>query len=98
MEKLNILLAVIPSILSCCLSCFYTYLQYKKSKEPPKDEVWETATKMICARGENLDSDDFAELYSELKFFKDHPDCIYRHTTIRCAMNAKKVSESEPLE
>ena len=95
MDTLTIILAVFPSVLSCALSIFYAYLQYKKSKEPPKDEVWETATKMICAKGGNLDSDDFAELYSELKFFKDHPNCIYDHTTIRFAM---KAMQKEPEE
>ena len=92
MDNLAIILAVVPSVLSCALSIFYAYLQYKKSKEPPKDEVWETATKIICANGGNVYSDDFAELYLELKFFKENPEFVQQHKTIRNAMNAKKAA------
>ena len=88
MNNLTLILAVIPSILSCAISVFYAYIAYKKSKEPPKDEVWETATKIICSNGGNVYSDDFAELYSELKFFKEHPDIVQNHTTIREAMKS----------
>lgn len=90
MDTLTLLLALIPSFLSCAISVFYAYLEYKKSKEPPKDEVWETATKIICANGGNVYSDDFAELYLELKFFKENPEYVQQHNTIRNAMNAKK--------
>ena len=93
MDSLLMLLTLIPSILSCCVSVFYAYLQYKKTKEQPKDEVWETATKIICSNGGNVYSDDFAELYMELKFFKEHPDLVQQHHTIRNAM--QKASGSE---
>lgn len=95
MDSLTIILAVVPSVLSCALSIFYAYLQYKKSKEPPRDEVWETATKIICANGGNVDSDDFAELYLELKFFKEHPELVQQHNTIR---NAMRSMQKEPQE
>lgn len=95
MDSLTIILAVVPSVLSCALSIFYAYLQYKKSKEPPRDEVWKTATKIICANGGNVDSDDFAELYLELKFFKEHPELVQQHNTIR---NAMRSMQKEPQE
>jgi len=96
MDNLTLLLVVIPSILSCAISVFYAYIAYKKSKEPPKDEIWETATKIICSNGGDVYSDDFAELYSELKFFKEHPDLVQKHHTIRNAMIAmKKESEAK---
>ena len=69
------------------------YLAYKKSKEPPKDEIWETATKILCSHGDTVYSEDFIELYSELKFFKEHPDLDYSSTNIESAM--RKVSEKE---
>lgn len=94
MDYLLIVIAVVPSVLSCLISLFYAYLAYKKSKEPPKDEVWETATKIICANGGNVYSDDFAELYTELKFFRDHPDLCRNHQTIRQAIKAHS-EESE---
>lgn len=95
MDTLTIILAVVPSVLSCALSVFYAYLQYKKSKEPVKDEVWETATKIICSNGGSVYSDDFAELYLELKFFKEHPELVQQHNTIR---NAMKAMQEEPEE
>ena len=94
MDTLTFLLALIPSALSCAISVFYAYIEYKKTKEPPKDEVWETATNIICSNCGNVDSDDFAELYLELKFFKDNPDLVMQHNSIRQAMKAKKI-ESE---
>jgi hypothetical protein len=87
---MTLLLALIPSFLSCAISIFYAYLEYKRSKEPTKDEVWETATKIICSNGGNVYSDDFAELYSELKFFKENPEFVKQHSSIRNAMNAMK--------
>ena len=41
-----IILACISVILSSAVSVFYAYLAYKKSQEPPKDEVWEAALKL----------------------------------------------------
>lgn len=90
MDKLILALAVVPSILSCGISVFYAYLAYKKTKEKPKDEVWETATKILCAQGGIPGSDDFAELYLELKFFKENPELCQQHRTIRKAMEARK--------
>ena len=90
MEKFIVLLAVVPSVLSCGLSVFYAYLAYKKTKEEPKDEVWETATRMLCAQSGAPDSDDFAELYLELKFLKENPELCHQHRFIRKAMEAKK--------
>lgn len=94
MDAFILLLALIPSFLSCAISVFYAYIEYKKSKEPPKDEIWETATNIICSNGGDACSDDFAELYLELKFFKDNPDLVQQHNTIRQAMKAKK---TEPV-
>lgn len=90
MDRLILILAVVPSILSCGISVFYAYLAYKKSKEEPKDELWETATKIICTRGGIPCSDDFAELYLELKFFKENQELCQQHRLIRKAMEAKK--------
>lgn len=90
MDKLLLILAVVPSILSCGISVFYAYLAYKKTKEEPKDEVWETATKILCSQGNAPCSDEFAELYLELKFFKENPELCQEHKFIRKAMEAKK--------
>lgn len=72
MERLIVIAALISSVMSSCISLLYAYIAYKKSKEPPNDEIWETATKIICSDGGMKDSDGFARLYEELKFFKDN--------------------------
>lgn len=90
MDSSLTLIALIPSILSCAVSIFYAILEYKKQKESEKDEVWETATKMICSNGGDVYSEDFAELYIELKFFKENQALIQKHRTIRKAMDAKE--------
>lgn len=72
MERLIVIAALISSVMSSCISLLYAYIGYKKSKEPPNDEIWETATKIICSDGGMKDSDEFARLYEELKFFKDN--------------------------
>lgn len=86
MDNLTLILAVVPSVMSCLVSVFYAYLIYKKSKEPKKDEIWETATKIICSNSGTSYSDDFAELYAELKFFKENQETCKKYPTIRKAM------------
>lgn len=71
MDYAIMILAIIPSILSVIVSGIYAYIALKKAKEPPKDEAWETATKIICSRSGLVYSDDFIELYTELKTFKE---------------------------
>lgn len=70
METLILVFALISSVLSAIVSLLYAYIAYKKSKEPPKDEIWETVTKIICNSDSMKYADDFAFLYEELKFFK----------------------------
>lgn len=89
MDILNTIVVLIPSVLSLCVSGIYAYIALKKVKEPPRDEVWETTTKLLCSRDYEATSDDFAELYSKLKFFKEHPEALEGHTFISAAMSAR---------
>lgn len=67
-----IILACISVIVSSALSVFYAYLAYKKSQEPPKDEIWETAL-ALCRKDDAFDrSDCFARTYILLKMFKEN--------------------------
>ena len=65
-----IILACISVIVSSAVSVFYAYLAYKKSQEPPKDEVWEAALKLCegYEYGERIDV--FATTYVTLKELK----------------------------
>lgn len=65
-----ITLACISVIVSSAVSVFYAYLAYKKSQEPPKDEIWEAALKLCegYEYGERIDV--FATTYVALKELK----------------------------
>lgn len=73
MDKLTLVLAFISTVLSSCVSLIYAYIAYKKSKEPPKDEIWETATKILCnSNSADRNADEFAMIYESLKLFKEN--------------------------
>lgn len=73
MDILTTIVVLIPSILSLCVSGIYAYVALKKAKEPPKDEIWETATKILCnSKNSVMGADDFADIYEQLKLFKDN--------------------------
>lgn len=86
MSPLTVIAILIPSILSFLTSAFYAYLGYKRMKEPPKDEVWETTTRLLSGTGNQIYSDDFAELYRELKFIKETGANFPSHYPVKRAM------------
>lgn len=89
MNILSTAIIIIPSILSLCVSGIYAYIALRKAREPQKDEIWETALKLMCAKDDCYSSaDDFVKLYRELKFFKDHPEKIEGFTMIETAMES----------
>lgn len=65
-----ITLACISLVVSSIFSGVYAYLAYKKSQEPPKDEVWEAALKLTadCPYGSRIDV--FASTYVALRALK----------------------------
>lgn len=73
-DILSTIVVLIPSVLSLCVSGIYAYIALKKAKEPQKDEIWETATRIMCSSGQSTYADEFIELYVQLKFFKEHQD------------------------
>ncbi|MGN0774924.1 MAG: hypothetical protein ACI4MP_14160 [Candidatus Ventricola sp.] len=82
---------VLPSILYFFTSVIQTLVTLKKLKESQKDEVWETATKLLCKTNEQADATDFAMLYNELKYFKAHPEWTIEKGSLRSVM----MSDSE---
>lgn len=73
MESLIIIVALISSVMSSIISLLYAYIAYKKSQEPPKDEIWETATRILCSSEKtDKNADEFAMIYESLKLFKDN--------------------------
>lgn len=68
----------------------------KKNIEISKDEIWETATKILCNSNSSMkDSDDFARLYEELKFFKDNGCSMDGINSLSYAVREKYMQESQ---
>lgn len=96
MDVLTAIVILIPSTLSLFTSSIYAYIALKKAKEPPKDEIWETATRILCNSGTSMkDSDDFARLYEELKFFKDNGCSMDGVNSLSYAVREKYMQESQ---
>ena len=94
MDILTILAIAIPSTLSVINSIIHTYISLKKAKEPPKDEIWETTTKLICSGViPVVGADEFADVYEQLKLFKDNGCSMKDITTLSHAVMTKHKSE-----
>lgn len=65
------ILLIVPCVFSCITTVIYAYIAYQNFKKP-RDEVWETATKICQSNGKYTDANEFAQIYEQLKFFKDH--------------------------
>lgn len=89
MNLLTAIAVTVPSTLSLVTSMIYAYIALKKSKEAPKDEVWEAALRLMCSKDDCYSSaDEFANLYLQLKFFKEYPEKLNGFSSIEQAINA----------
>lgn len=95
MDILSTVVVLVPSVLSLLVSGIYAYIALKKANEPPKDEVWETATKMICASSApGGDADEFADLYEQLKLFKENGCSMGGYNSLFSAIEEKRKLEA----
>lgn len=97
MDILTTIVVLIPSVLSVFVSGIYAYIALKKANEPPKDEIWETATKILCSSDTSpqFSADDFAFLYEELKFFKENGCSMKDINTLSFAVREKHKQEQQ---
>ena len=83
-------LSIVSVITSCIVAVVHAVIAYRKSKEPPKDEVWQTALQITLRdTGGLCTPDDFAVNYELLKAFKDNGCSLSGENTIG-AMFRKK--------
>lgn len=100
MDELIIVFALITSVLSSCVSLLYGYIAYKKSKEPPKDEIWETETKILCSReSSDMDknADEFALIYESLRLFKENGYSKDGIISLEYEIRDKNISKEEAI-
>lgn len=64
---------------------FHLWLDWKKSQEPPKDEAWETATRICHANDNAFAGYDFFEIYRDLRFIQEHFEEIKDFRTLEQA-------------
>ena len=79
------IVGIVSTICSCVVSCFYAYINYKRSMKQ-KDEYWEAALQITLRSDGNAET--MKDIYEQLRFWKEHPDEVRRHLTIANAMNA----------
>lgn len=91
MNTVLIIITLISSVTTCVVSCFHAWLAIKRERS--KDEIWETATRLMSGRDIGNSADDFATVYAELRFVKQHPDAVLNYPTIRHAMSAQDKPE-----
>lgn len=90
-DILSTIVVLIPSVLSLCVSGIYAYIALKKTKEPQKDEIWETTIKLLCSRNQDyIDTDEFVRVYEELWLFKNHPEKMAGYVSIGAALEDYK--------
>lgn len=96
MDVLVLIVASISSVLSSCISLMYAYIAYKKSKEPPKDDIWETATQILCSsEGIDKNADEFAMIYESLRLFKDNNCSKNGIISLEYAVRDKNIGKEE---
>lgn len=84
------ILSIVSVITSCIVAVVHAVIAYKNSKEPPKDEIWETALQITLRETGGLGTpDDFAMNYELLKAFKNNGCSLSGENTIG-AMFRKK--------
>lgn len=94
MDILTTIIVLVPTTLSLCISGIYAYIALKKANEPPKDEIWETTTKILCNnKSSSISADVFANLYEELKLFKDNGCSLKGLNTLAYANGVKHKQE-----
>lgn len=80
MSTVAAILLIVPSVLYLCGSILQTYVALKRLKEEKKDEIWETTTRLLAGKDGISYPEEFAEVYSGLKFIKEHPEYNGRET------------------
>ena len=70
-------LAAVAIVSSVTMNIVQTVIAYKKSKEPPKDPLWDAALQLTITQANGMcDPDTFAQYYEELKAFRDNNNSL----------------------
>lgn len=100
MDIQTVIIVLIPSVLSSAIAITQIVLNYKKGKEPKRDEIWETTTKLLVS-GEisyMKDADGFAEMYRELFWFKSNGCKLGGEFSLRAAMRKEEEKHNKQKE
>lgn len=89
------ILATIAIIVPAAVSVFHAYLSYRKSKETPRDPVWDAALQITLHDASSCDVDMFAENYEKLYQFKAHGCSLHGKTTITQMLKGSSHTETQ---
>ena len=91
MDTFLVAVFALSSVATLVMSAIRLYLEWKRSK----NTAWETAVRLMASDQDfRCRSDDFADLYSALKFLEKHPDCLSEYITLSQAIHANKRERS----
>ena len=71
-----------------------SFLRYRL--ELNKDKVWETAVRLMASDPDSrVRADDFADLYTALRFLEKNPDCLGDASSLSEAIHSHKLQAQQ---
>ena len=92
------LVSALAVISTCVVSLTHAFIAYKKSKEPPRDPVWDAALQLTLKDDCTCDVDMFAHNYEMLSQFKKHGCSLHGCTTIKKMVTSRESYQQEESE
>lgn len=73
---------------------FLSALRYRLERN--KDNAWETTVRLMASDPDSrVRSDDFADLYTALRYLEKHPDCLDDAWSLSEAMRSRKLQAQQ---
>lgn len=90
MSLFLMIVVAVSSVGAFTLSAVRLYLEWRRTR----DVAWETTIRLMVSDPDGrVRSNDFADLYTDLRYLRKHPDCLSSgHRTLKEAM----ASDSKP--
>ncbi len=86
------LVSALAIVSACVVSLVHAFTAYKKSKEPPRDPVWDAALQLTLKDECTCDVDTFAHNYERLSQFKKYGCSLHGQTTIEKMVTSQESS------
>lgn len=92
MQTFFVAVFAVSSVFTLILSAFRLYLEWKRMK----DKAWETSVRLMASDPDaKLRADDFADLFTFLRYLEKHPDCLSEYRTLLDAVQDDRSSKTK---